>query len=240
MSLNSVSEVPENWDKLSSSEQLAAIFVNSNGNAKSLQTRLDTVSDQFEMLSQRIASLELENVTLKDQIAYLKNNFDYVSLNNEIVVGGIPNSCNVTAIDLAYRLFRHLNITHLCNDILDVRFVTPRIVQIPSLEYQLSRDQKSLIIRMKSAVVRSSILQKVRQIGEIDYSEIIQNGSSSKISMFEMLHKDIYELLLLTKSRAKLLSYKYTWVRNGKIFVRKAEGEERIQIISVNDLDRLQ
>lgn len=42
-----------------------------------------------------------------------------------------------------------------------------------------------------------------------------------------------------TRIKAKEKNYKYVWLRNGKIFVKKSDGSDYILIKNMNDLNKL-
>ena len=69
--------------------------------------------------------------------------------------------------------------------------------------------------------------------------EVCGNDSDRNVYVNELLPKELYELLKLTKRVAKDRSYKYVWVRGGCINVRHSDGKPVIQVNSKADLDRL-
>ena len=61
---------------------------------------------------------------------------------------------------------------------------------------------------------------------------------SLKIYVNEFLPSDMGALLTRTRTRAKELCYKYTWVRAGKIAARRAESQSTIFIQTFDDPER--
>ncbi|CAH2109291.1 unnamed protein product [Euphydryas editha] len=61
----------------------------------------------------------------------------------------------------------------------------------------------------------------------------------------ENKNENVYNICINTtltctaRIKAKEMNYKYVWVRNGKIFVRKSEGAELIQIRNKNSLSKI-
>lgn len=57
--------------------------------------------------------------------------------------------------------------------------------------------------------------------------------------MYEMLSPYAHYLRFAAKSSARANGYKFTWVHDDTILVRKNEGSEIISIITENDLERI-
>ena len=55
----------------------------------------------------------------------------------------------------------------------------------------------------------------------------------------EFLPFIMYHLLIETRAQTKKLFYKYTWVRDGKIFVKKTESCSMVSINTVDGLAKL-
>lgn len=64
-------------------------------------------------------------------------------------------------------------------------------------------------------------------------------ADDEKIYINESLSKWNKELLFLTKKKASEKGFQYVWARNGKIYIRKKEGSEAIQITSLNQLNKI-
>ncbi|KAH6932228.1 hypothetical protein HPB50_003752 [Hyalomma asiaticum] len=62
---------------------------------------------------------------------------------------------------------------------------------------------------------------------------------NDKVFFKENVTKQTRALLLETKNWATREKYKYVWHNNGRVLVRKADGEQAVVISSVGDLDKL-
>lgn len=68
-------------------------------------------------------------------------------------------------------------------------------------------------------------------------NKIRSSGNDSYV--MENLTKRTRELLFETKNWAKSNNFKYVWHSNGRVLVRKIDGERPLVISSVYDLEKL-
>ena len=97
----------------------------------------------------------------------------------------------------------------------------------------------SIIVTLTSRAARDTVITKKRVRRVLLQRDICGNDSDRGVYVNELLPKNTYELLKITKSIAKEKSYKYVWVRDGHIRVRRSDGEPIVHIDSETDLDRL-
>lgn len=70
-------------------------------------------------------------------------------------------------------------------------------------------------------------------------SDMITGGAQrNKIYINEDLSKEVRELLWKTKTELRGI-YKYIWVSNGKILVKKADGEQSLRVRALSDISEL-
>ena len=87
--------------------------------------------------------------------------------------------------------------------------------------------------------MRNHILKIKRESGMLKFSDIFSSSSVSQIYLSEMVPSALHKLRLLAKTKADELNYKYVWIREGKLFVRKNDESDKIQIISESDLNKM-
>ena len=74
----------------------------------------------------------------------------------------------------------------------------------------------------------------------LSVEEVFSKNIPGHIYVNELLPTDAYNLLRRVRVRAKQLSFKYVWYRDGRILVRKDQGLPPISIASEADLAALQ
>ncbi|CAH2097388.1 unnamed protein product [Euphydryas editha] len=74
---------------------------------------------------------------------------------------------------------------------------------------------------------------------KLNSSHLGYAGLKSPVYVVEHLSPNNKALHAAARIKAKEMNYKYVWVRNGKIFVRKNEGAELIQIRNKNSLSKI-
>ncbi|CAN7946868.1 unnamed protein product [Ixodes hexagonus] len=69
--------------------------------------------------------------------------------------------------------------------------------------------------------------------------QLIQAGTVPKLFFNDNLTKQNRELFWMVSERAEEKQYKFTWVKNGKIFAKKNEGSSLLRIYRVADLNTI-
>lgn len=162
----------------------------------------------------------------------------------DVVISGIPKTIEMTDREIAALIFESLGVSHLIDDILDVRPLMKRQSALRSPVGSQSSQNRvetiSFIVSLKSPQVRDHVLKKKRDKRDLSLNDVFNNGSSKRIYVKELLPSDVYRRLLLTKTRAASAGYKYVWSRAGTICVRKMDGSPVIYINSDHDLAKLE
>lgn len=212
-------------------------------NKKSTQQILDQNQQTALVLDyhdKRISALENVNEQLKE-LRYKGNP------TSEVKVDGIPKTCNTPIEELAQKILQVMNLSALCNDILNIREIkfksqtstsnnasTPEIAGLNS-----TRADKSIIIKFKSVEIKKHVLSCKRKHGPIKVSDLVEGGSSDNVLIFEMHPHIIYELRCMAKDICRSKNYKSPWIAEGTVFVRKDEESQIIPIIIEDDLAKI-
>lgn len=75
---------------------------------------------------------------------------------------------------------------------------------------------------------------------KIVFPNIVCDSTKGNIYVNEFLNQETHKLLLNTKLKAKNARFKYVWVQNGSIYVKKDENTVKIEISSDIDLIKLE
>ncbi|CAH2102050.1 unnamed protein product [Euphydryas editha] len=104
---------------------------------------------------------------------------------------------------------------------------------------------RSIVVQLASTRLRDQLLAAVVNYNRINPQKKLNSshlgyaGLKSPVYVVEHLSPNNKALHAAARIKAKEMNYKYVWVRNGKIFVRKSEGAELIQIRNKNSLSKI-
>ncbi|XP_070386549.1 uncharacterized protein [Dermacentor albipictus] len=101
--------------------------------------------------------------------------------------------------------------------------------------HRLPRKSKTapVLVRFLSAGIRDSWLAKRKKL------KSLAKENEPSVFFVENLTKYNRELFWETKTKAKEADFKFVWVKHGKIYARKKEGDPVVRIMSPCDLSRL-
>ncbi|XP_074111723.1 uncharacterized protein LOC141535623 [Cotesia typhae] len=200
--------------------------------------------------------------TLADQMASLKSSCSVnqdvstsstnTRVSSELIITGIPDCVteSLSSLEIASGVFEVLNISNLITDILTIRKIdkkqkTNSIDNNSNIENVKGRPKlHSFILQMKSQQVRDHIIDSRKKLRNLFiknvFPQITGDSYQGNIYINEFLNVDTHKLLLNTKHKAKNLHFKYVWVQNGSIYVKKDKNSLKIKICSDLDLDNLE
>lgn len=165
---------------------------------KSLFNQVQSLEDQHEFLAKTInkTSLEIRNIPKKDP-ATKSSLYDYVT-----------------------KLCTNLNVTIQTNDIRDVTRVTNR----------KDTSMSNIIVEFTNTLHKNNILNAVKSYYKNHKNNRISSnflgitGETSTIYISEYLTRKAKRLFYLAKDWVKTHEYKYCWVSNGYVYLRKHDG----------------
>ncbi|KAF9421020.1 hypothetical protein HW555_003003 [Spodoptera exigua] len=187
-----------------------------------------------------IKNLESKNLELVSTVNALNDrltNLEQQSRSNNIEVQCVPENKNENIISIVSQLTRVVSCEIKEKDIINCS----RVAKLnPS-----SNRPRSIVVQLASPRIRDQILaatikyNKLNPQDKLNCSHLGYGGSKSAVYVTEHLSPTNRALHAAARIKAKENGYKYVWVRNGKIFVRKAEGTESIQIKCKNTLSKI-
>ncbi|XP_036148419.1 uncharacterized protein LOC118647485 [Monomorium pharaonis] len=203
--------------------------------------QLNSIASSVERNNQRIAALEHECTVLANEVRNLKSELKPVSdqSENSLILSGVPATMPIMApMAYARNMFMALEIPELSCHILDARTIR-KTQSVAASDRPLPVSATgSIIVTLTSRATRDIVITKKRVRRVLVQRDICDNDSDRDVYVNELLPKNTYELLKLTKKIAKEKSYKYVWVRESHIHIRRSDGEPIVHIDSETDLDR--
>lgn len=108
-----------------------------------------------------------------------------------------------------------------------------------------SNRPRTIVVQFNSQMVKDYFLASVmnfnraRSNDKLNSTHIGIAGNKDPIFVTEHLSPANKALHAAARLKAKELGYKFIWVRNGRIFLRKAEGTEQIYVRNMESLSGL-
>ncbi|KAF6213562.1 hypothetical protein GE061_011282 [Apolygus lucorum] len=196
----------------------------------SLTAELSSMSDLFGGLNERCSSLEARVVELESQIS----DNDQLVLNNSVEISGIPSSNDKTALDLVKLVGAALGF-----DITD-SMVNNCFRRRPN---SASVNGGSIFLSFLRKIEKDCFMQASRQKRNLTSRDLgIIEGDASKIYINHSLTFAKRKLLNSVKTFKRENNFKFVWISNGNIFLKKDENAQPLLIKTTQDLlknDRL-
>ncbi|XP_037296229.1 uncharacterized protein LOC119189773 [Manduca sexta] len=159
--------------------------------------------------------------------AELKANDQRSRLNN-VEIKGVPLSKTENLFDIVEKISKKVNFS----------FPMTQINYISRIPMYKSKE-KAIIVSFLNRYIKEDFVAAARVCKTLSTLDLGFNGTSSRIFVNDHLNADSKILLNKTKLLAKQNSYKYVWVKHGKIHIRKDDTSKSFVIINHNDLNKL-
>ncbi|XP_045450021.1 uncharacterized protein LOC123658719 [Melitaea cinxia] len=205
-----------------------------------MNKQLESAVSDIKLCAETTKQLEIENVVLKGKVHDLEARLAQVEQDarqNNLEIHCLPEHKQENLINTVFQLARVVSSPLTDGDILSCNRVqkfnpnskTPRTVicRIPS---KLKRDNLlAAVLSYNKANPKQKLNTKLLGFGDAE----------SPVYVSEHLSPTNKSLHAAARIRAKEKLYKFVWVRNGKIFVRKNESAPALVITRMDALKKL-
>lgn len=181
-----------------------------------------------------------ENASLRKELETLRNKFDDVdqaSRTCNIEIQNVPERKGENLIQLSLTLSRILNVELKDCDIKTVHRVAPGVP---------TNRPKNIILQLTTRRKRDDFIAAARVRGSLTVDQLLSgsavaSGVNNNNRFYVNEHLTLKNKILFSKVRllAKENGYKYVWIKNCCIFVRKTDEAKAIQVRSNDDLAKL-
>ncbi|KAG7304860.1 hypothetical protein JYU34_010252 [Plutella xylostella] len=186
---------------------------NKIGPIKSMESVLET-------MQHKISGLESElNISQQRERA----------LNVEIL--GLTETSSENLQNLLIKIGNHIGVQLSPSDIEYISRVQPR-TKVPGRP-------KTVVAKLKSASIKDLLISNARKNRGFTTDDIGMPGKASVIFINEQLTPHNKELHKKIRDAAKNKLYRYVWIRNGKIFVRRDDKSPKILILEEKDIIKM-
>lgn len=200
-----------------------------------LSADYDRMKSDLMAAKEKVNSLDRENSTLSGKLNDLTNRLNIMeqhSRETNIEINGIPESNSENLLSVFRQLCSAISVPVQESDI-----VTS--TRVRKLNQQSDRP-RSILIKLQTTRKRDDILAAVsrfnrkNQNDKLNTSTLKYGGKKAPIYVSEHLSPYNKALHASTRKAAHEKAYKYVWIRNGRIFVRK-DDQAPAKLIKCHD-----
>lgn len=191
----------------------------------SIETKVNKLDADAEKQKTMLQEMQKENAELKRELENVKRmqqNKIQQERNNDILITGIPPVKNENLMDLFLGITKALNLN------------------IPSIGVDCifrSKKRDIIIVRLLRRLDKHDIVRSAKQkhLTEKD----IGFESEANIYINESLSSYLAKIFFEARQIQKDFAIKFVWHKDGKIFLKKGENEEALQIGSLEEIHQL-
>lgn len=194
-----------------------------------LMVKLEEERKENKNMQRRIAALECENESLKKELKLSVTEgqeLNQYGRNRNIEIHGIQERQGEKVKELVLELAKNLRIDCKLEEV-DVAHRVPTT----------GNKRKPIIVQFTNRTTRDKFIAK-RKTGLVS-NNLVQGSDDQEIFINENLSPYKKKLHWQARTQAKSLHFKFCWVRNGCIFLRKSEDTPKLLIQTEEDIPKL-
>lgn len=224
-------------------KELLESFKGVSDSISSIEQQQETIRKDLESNASLICQLESENTTLRSTVSELNSRIALIeqhSRASNVELQNIPENKAENLVTIAKQVATIAN--YKLNDS-DIHLCT-RVAKINSNNSR----PRSVVVKFSSPRIRDEFLaatikfnKKAENITEkLNTSHLGIGGARKPVFVVEHLSPAQKAIHAAARVRAKELNYKFVWVKQGRIFMRKTEISDYKLIKSIPELSQLQ
>lgn len=224
--------------------ELQCLKQTTESDIQSLKESLNFYSEKHEETCKTIQEMtsDISRMNIIDQdVCLLRNKIDGLQFDlnyyqqreriTNLEITGIPQKTNEDLKDYIIKISKVAKTQLTQDDIIMINRVEPRS-KIPGRP-------KVIVAKLATTLLRDSIISGIRKNRGLTTIDIGLPGDSRPIYVNEHLTPLNKSLYGKTREAAKKSGYRYVWVKNGKIFVRKDDTHPALNIKSTTDVEKI-
>ncbi|KAJ2941082.1 hypothetical protein O0L34_g10314 [Tuta absoluta] len=233
------------------------------GNITTLETRVMTLESENKKLKSQVLTLNTSTqesmvIVLRDEL----NERDQVLLLNDVEISGIPENEGESITHIVTLVAKKLNVNFTVQDIVSAERAGRTSSQVhgsdPGKSSVLHDGQQSggagaavhgqnqvprprpIVVRFARRTVRDELLKQARVRRGVTTEGLgLPPHSYKNIYINERLTKFNRQLFGKARETAKLLGWRFSWTRDGKVFVRRTDTSKVHRLRCTNDIERV-
>lgn len=232
--LSELMTVKENVDSLMTMKEKVDTLMTVKTTVDSIESSVQMMSDNYDEvlkemkqqskdiadLKRRVVKIETDNDS--QEVQKLKqevNRLEQYNRRHNLEIHGLPRSDNEDLLCNINGLAKHLKLQELSEGDVD------GIHRLPAKDGKIP----AVLVRFVSRMTRDHWLKQRGYLRE----------TKSDVRLFDNLTAQNKRLLWMMRSKAEEKHYQFAWQKDGRMYVRKKQGERAIKIECEQDLDMI-
>lgn len=199
-----------------------------------LQVSHNQLQLENDQLKRDLCSLQERVTVSEDQLSDLRSQFGRQQQQgriNNLEIVGLPEAKSESLVDLTLKIAQYAGVELRQDDIEFAHRVQPQKI--------VAGRPKPIVVKMKDRMCKDRILSGLKRNKGICTKDIGISGIEKRFFVNEHLTPENKQLLKKTKSFAQEKAYKFVWIRNCSIFLRKNVESPALSIRTEKDLPKL-
>lgn len=199
-----------------------------------LESSHTKLSDDHNLLRKEFDNLKKKSEADGDKMLDLQsliNKQQQLARSSNLEIVGLPETPNESAAEIVVKIAAHVGIQLQRTQIESAHRVQPM--------RKIEGRPKPIVVKLQTRLLKDQIISGLRKTKGITTRDLGLGGTGRRFFVNEHLTPENKQLLNATKLRAKDKSYKFVWVRNCNIFLRKNEESPVIVVGSIKDLQKI-
>lgn len=204
-----------------------------NDSFEELRNEIKRVTEENKKIKKELSELRAQNSSFKTKLSKMQHQMTVIKQKenkNNLIITNLPKIEKEELHNLIIKLGQQVDAEIERKDIIDV--------------YQNVNKKHNtypVIARMNNENFKTKAMKFRKEQGIIDMKKIFPNIEmrGKNINFHHLLEKELSELLHKTKNEAKSKQYKFVWVKDGRILIRKDDHAATFEIESIEDLKKI-
>jgi regulator of replication initiation timing len=254
LTTKNISSIIKNEIRLAIKAEMSSIRSLIESELAPLKSKLDAIeasaafnSAQYDDITQKVNSVTQENKKLQTECEYLRdtvidlqarlNATEQHMRNANLEIQGVPEYRSENVVSVVKQIAQVVSCKVADEDILSC-------TRVASMNKQ-SKRPRSIVVKLRSPRCRDELYSSVTKYNKTNPKDKLNTslvgiaGDKAPIYVAEHLSPANKALHASARIRARELGYKYVWVRNGQIFMRKDDLSRFIHVKNENTLSVL-
>lgn len=214
-------------------EKLTSALESFNGRLNNVEERMALVEKRLDTAINREDSVVIANLQTKI------NQYEQECILNDLEVTGLPEETNESPIHLASLLAKKLGVSLSEHDIVSAERVGRKILAERKEGDTTVVRPRALVIRLVRRGTRDELLRAARVRRGLDSSGVATAAAPRRVYINERLSRLNKQLFYKAREESRRLMWKFTWTKNGNIFVRRDFTQTAIRIRNQEDIERV-
>lgn len=192
------------------------------------ETKLESIFKEIKTIKKENEQIKIENERLTKDMNEIKQKIEQLEQQNlgvSIEITGIPKTENENCVEIVKRIGQQINT--------NVNVIEARRIVIEKSKSNI------IIAKLDTKEMRKQLIRNSK-ITRLNANMLVKNWPvENKIFINEHLTKEKRILFAKARTAAKEKNYKFIWITNADILMRKDESSKIFRIRTNNDLEKM-